>query len=52
MNMLEVKKLKKIYKTRLQGNQVEALKDVNFEVKEKEYVAIMGGIRKWKNYIA
>lgn len=42
MNMLEVKNLKKIYKTRLQGNQVEALKDVSFEVEKNEFVAIMG----------
>ncbi len=42
MKLLEVNGLKKIYKTRIGGNSVEALKDVNFSVEEGEYVAIMG----------
>ena len=42
MSLLKVNNLKKIYTTRLGGNKVEALKDVNFEVEEGEYVAIMG----------
>ena len=42
MSILEVKNLKKIYSTRLGGNQVEALKNVNFSVEQGEYVAIMG----------
>lgn len=42
MTILEVNNLKKIYKTRLGGNQVQALKDINFSVEEGEYVAIMG----------
>lgn len=42
MNLLEVKGIKKIYKTRFGGNEVEALKNVNFSVAEGEYVAIMG----------
>ncbi|NLB91144.1 MAG: ABC transporter ATP-binding protein [Clostridiales bacterium] len=42
MSMLEVKNVKKIYTTRFGGNQVEALRDVNFSVDEGEYVAIMG----------
>jgi len=42
MSMLEVKGLKKIYKTRFGGNAVEALRNVNFSVEEGEYVAIMG----------
>lgn len=42
MALLEVKKLKKIYTTRFGGNQVEALKQVDFSVEEGEYVAIMG----------
>lgn len=42
MRLLEVKGLKKIYKTRFGGNAVEALKNVNFTVDEGEYVAIMG----------
>lgn len=42
MSILEVSKLKKVYVTRFGGNQVEALTDVNFQVEEGEYVAIMG----------
>ena len=42
MPILEVKELKKIYTTRLGGNKVEALRNVNFSVEESEYVAIMG----------
>ena len=42
MSLLEVKSLKKIYKTRFGGQSVEALKNVNFTVGEGEYVAIMG----------
>lgn len=42
MALLEVKNLKKIYTSRFGGNKVEALKNVNFEVDEGEFVAIMG----------
>ena len=42
MSILEVSGLKKVYSTRLGGNKVEALKNVNFTVEEGEYVAIMG----------
>ena len=42
MSILEVKGLKKTYSTRLGGNKVDALKNVNFTVEEGEYVAIMG----------
>ena len=42
MPILEVRELKKIYTTRLGGNKVEALRNVNFGVEEGEYVAIMG----------
>ena len=42
MSLLEVKSLKKVYKTRFGGQSVEALKNVNFSVEEGEYVAIMG----------
>ena len=42
MSILEVNGLKKVYSTRLGGNKVEALKNVNFSVSEGEYVAIMG----------
>lgn len=42
MSILEVNGLRKIYTTRLGGNKVEALKNVNFSVEQGEYVAIMG----------
>ena len=42
MVILEVSNLKKIYTTRFGGNQVQALKNINFSVEEGEYVAIMG----------
>lgn len=42
MALLEVKNVKKTYTTRFGGNQVQALKDVNFSVEPREYVAIMG----------
>lgn len=42
MALLDVKNVKKIYTTRFGGNQVVALRDVNFSVEQREYVAIMG----------
>lgn len=42
MALLTISHLQKIYVTRLGGNQVEALHNVNFSVEEREYVAIMG----------
>ena len=42
MAVLEVKNLKKIYRPRFGGNQVQALSRVTFSVEEGEYVAIMG----------
>ena len=42
MSLLHVEGLKKVYTTRFGGQQVKALRDVNFEVEEGEYVAIMG----------
>ncbi len=42
MSILEVRGLKKIYSTRFGGNNVEALRNVNFTVEEGEYVAVMG----------
>ena len=42
MAILEVNNIKKIYTTRFGGNQVEALKNLNFSVEDGEYVAIMG----------
>ena len=42
MSLLEVQNLKKIYKTRFGGQEVEALRDVSFTVEEGEFAAIMG----------
>ena len=42
MSLLEERHLKKVYTTRFGGNQVEALRNVNFTVEAGEYVAIMG----------
>lgn len=42
MSILEAVNIRKVYKTRLGGNQVEALKDINFSIEEGEFVAIMG----------
>ena len=42
MEILNVSGLKKTYTTRFGGNQVQALKNVNFSVEQGEYVAIMG----------
>ena len=42
MALLEIHHVKKVYTTRFGGNQVTALKDVNFAVEDGEYVAIMG----------
>ena len=42
MSILEGEHIQKVYTTRFGGNQVQALTDVNFQVEEGEYVAIMG----------
>lgn len=42
MELLQVKNLKKIYNTRLGGQQFTALHDVNFEISSGEFVAVMG----------
>jgi len=42
MSLLEVTGIRKVYRTRLGGSSVEALKNVNFTVEEGEYIAIMG----------
>ena len=34
MTLLDVQHIKKIYKTRFQGTQVEALKDIHFTVEK------------------
>lgn len=38
MTLLDVKHVQKIYKTRFQGNQVEALKDIHFTVEKGDYL--------------
>ena len=50
MTVLEVRNLKKIYRPRFGGNQVQALSRVTFSVEEGEYVAIMGGERLGENH--
>ena len=42
MSLLEVTAVRKIYKTRFGGTEVEALRNVNFTAERGEYVAIMG----------
>lgn len=42
MSFLEIKELKKVYFTRFGGNQVTALKNIDFTVEKGEYTAIMG----------
>lgn len=42
MELLQVQNVKKVYNTRLGGQQVTALKDVSFEISKGEFVAIMG----------
>lgn len=42
MSLLDVQHVQKVYQSRFQANQVEALKDIHFTVEEGEYVAIMG----------
>ncbi|BCJ95308.1 bacteriocin ABC transporter ATP-binding protein [Anaerocolumna cellulosilytica] len=42
MELLQVQNLKKVYNTRMGGQQVIALKDVSFEMSKGEFVAVMG----------
>lgn len=42
MSLLQVTNLKKVYSTRFGTNSVTALSNVSFNVKEGEYIAIMG----------
>ncbi len=42
MNILEVKNLRKVYNSEDKNTEVVALKDINFEVEEGEFIAIMG----------
>ena len=42
MSMLQAVNIKKIYKSRMGSNQIEALSNINFSVEPGEFVAIMG----------
>lgn len=42
MTILRAENIKKIYKSKMGTNQVEALSDINFSVEEGEFIAIMG----------
>ena len=42
MAVLEVNHIKKVYKTRVGGEEITALRDVHFSVEKGEFVAIMG----------
>ena len=42
MTLLEIKNLKKVYRSRLATKGTEALSDVNFSVKKGEFISIMG----------
>ena len=42
MELLQVKNVKKVYRSRLGGQQFTALKKVNLEVSAGEFTAIMG----------
>ena len=42
MSILNAVNIKKVYKTRLGGNQVEALSNINLSVEPGEFIAIMG----------
>ena len=45
-NVLEVKNICKTYQA--QNGEIEALKNINFDVKEGEYISIIGPSRMWK----
>ncbi|MBQ3513994.1 MAG: ABC transporter ATP-binding protein [Lachnospiraceae bacterium] len=42
MSILQAVNIKKIYKTKMGSNQIEALSNINFSVEPGEFVAIMG----------
>lgn len=44
--ILEVKNICKTYQA--QNGEIEALKDISFDVKEGEYISIIGPSRLWK----
>lgn len=43
--ILEVKNICKAYQAK--NGEIEALKDINFDVKEGEYISIIGPSRMW-----
>ena len=45
-NVLEVKNICKTYQA--QNGEIEALRDISFNVKEGEYISIIGPSRMWK----
>lgn len=44
--ILEVKDICKTYQA--QNGEIEALRDISFDVKEGEYISIIGPSRMWK----
>ncbi|CAM5709286.1 hypothetical protein LSPH24S_02077 [Lysinibacillus sphaericus] len=46
-NILEATRINKIVELG-KNNELHILKDVNLEIKEGEFVAVMGGFRQWK----
>lgn len=44
--ILEVKNICKTYQA--QNGEIEALKNISFDVKEGEYISIIGPSRMWK----
>ena len=47
MSILEVNHIKKVYKTRMGGDEVTALRDVHFSVEPGRICGDHGRIRKW-----
>ena len=52
MSILEVNHIKKVYKTRMGGDEVSALRDVHFSVEPGEFVAILGHNGSGKSTLA
>jgi len=42
MNVMEVRNVKKVYSSKLSGNESQALRDVSFSVEKGEFLGIMG----------
>ena len=47
--ILEVKNICKTYQAK--NGEIEALRDISFDVKEGEYISIIGPSRMWKIHI-